>query len=93
MSAGGWGGVRVGAGPKGKTLAEHVRDRTFRVDRHGGLLASDSSLAESSPAELGVDRYLCEALVRLQRLYVREPWRHDLVRSFARLLREAPGRG
>ena len=44
MSGTGRGGARPGSGRKPKSLADHVRDGTFRVGRHRELLLTDESL-------------------------------------------------
>ena len=81
-AAGGW--------PEAEDFGEHVRDRSFRIERHAGLLLTESLAETSTPESLDVDEWCWRALVELQSSYAREPWR-PRASSFGRLVREADG--
>ena len=84
----GHGGKRPGAGPPRKGLAELVRDRTWRIERHADLLETES-LAGTTPEQLGLDEWAWGAAVEMQQAYARSQWR-QLASNFGRLLREHP---
>jgi hypothetical protein len=86
----GWGGARLGAGARPKTLLELLRAGSFVRVRHERLLADDRTLADVAAGDPDAAR--AAAAWRVQMAYLRGHGEADLIlRVFGRLLRGRDG--